>query len=404
MNALLFALETLLWTASILLCAPAMFVLLEIIAGLAPAGRTRATCAERPRVCALIPAHNEGAGVEGTIRSVRAQMREGDRVLVVADNCADDTAEHARRGGAEVVERIDPDRRGKGYALAFGLDALASDPPEVVVMIDADCEMQDGSLNALARFAAAGQVAQGVYLMRPPTPASARDAVSTLAVVAKNLSRPRGLSRLGLPVLLTGAGMAFPWRVIRGVDLASGNIVEDMQLGLDLAVAGHPPRLCAEARILADLAAGDDAASSQRRRWEHGHLRTLLTQTPRLVVEGARRGRPSLWALAAEVGVPPLSLLALLLVVGAGAAGIGAALGASVWPLIIALAGIAALLVAAAIAWASDARDLIRGRTLLSAPFYVLWKIPLYLGFARGGERSWVRTPRAERSSGEASS
>ena len=40
--------------------------------------------------------------------------------------------------------------------------------------------------------------------------------------------RLRDLALLGLPCLLTGTGMAFPWELIRGANLATGNIVEDM--------------------------------------------------------------------------------------------------------------------------------------------------------------------------------
>ena len=46
-------------------------------------------------------------------------------------------------------------------------------------------------------------------------------AISALAFLVKNQVRPRGLARLGLPCLLTGTGMAFPWAVIRGAPLAS---------------------------------------------------------------------------------------------------------------------------------------------------------------------------------------
>jgi hypothetical protein len=43
---------------------------------------------------------------------------------------------------------------------------------------------------------------------------------------------------------LMGTGMAFVWPQLAGAPLASGHLVEDMQLGLDLAAAGAPPRFC----------------------------------------------------------------------------------------------------------------------------------------------------------------
>ena len=87
-----------------------------------------------------------------------------DRVLVVADNCDDHTAELARRAGAEVFVRIDPDHRGKGYAMQFGLQALRANPPDVIVVIDADCLTETDAIDTLARVrlahAEAGAVAK----------------------------------------------------------------------------------------------------------------------------------------------------------------------------------------------------------------------------------------------------
>ena len=96
----------------------------------------------RSRLAVLVPAHDEGAVLLQTIADIQMQLRPGDRLLVVADNCADDTAGIARAAGAEVVERHDPDKRGKGYALDFGIRHLALDPPEVVIIIDADCRLK----------------------------------------------------------------------------------------------------------------------------------------------------------------------------------------------------------------------------------------------------------------------
>jgi len=105
----------------------------------------------RGRVAVLVPAHDEAAGIAHTLGAVLPQLREHDRVVVVADNCSDDTADIARRAGAQVrvVERFHETDRGKGFALAFGVDALRADPPGLVVILDADCELAPGALDAL---------------------------------------------------------------------------------------------------------------------------------------------------------------------------------------------------------------------------------------------------------------
>ncbi len=163
----------------------------------------------------LVPAHDESASIVGTVAALQEDLGPGDRIVVVADNCTDDTAERAKAAGALAIERHDPDRRGKGYALRFGVEWLESNPPSAVVVVDADCRLQPGSIRLLA--------AQALTLDRPvqaeytfvPLKRTPLSMVSTLALLVRNRVRPRGLRRLGLPCQLTGSGMAFPWPTLR---------------------------------------------------------------------------------------------------------------------------------------------------------------------------------------------
>ncbi len=90
--------------------------------------------------------------IEPTLESIQAQLTDADRLIVVADNCTDMTAEVAWRASAEVIQRNDPDHRGKGYALSFGIEHLRDDPRDVVIIVDADCLL---GADALAHLASA---------------------------------------------------------------------------------------------------------------------------------------------------------------------------------------------------------------------------------------------------------
>jgi exopolysaccharide biosynthesis WecB/TagA/CpsF family protein len=390
-----------------LLLVPVAVLCVECIAALLPARKrvgTRAVDARsRPRLAVLIPAHNEEKVLGATLASLMPQLQLGDRVVVVADNCDDDTPAVAREFGAEVAERHDPERRGKGYALDFGVRHLEADPPSIVIMMDADCHVHDGAIEALAaQVVETNQPAQAVYLLERPTRPGPRDLVSALAFMVKNLVRPRGLDRLGLPCLLTGTGMAFPWHAIKRVHLATGNIVEDMQLGLDLALAGHAPRFCEAARVSGKLPEQRDVALTQRRRWEHGHLRTLLTQVPRLLWGVVSKRRVGALALALEISVPPLSLLVMLILASISAAMLATKLGASwlAFKLLVGSAGVVGVCILAV--WARFGRKQIPLGSLVAVPFYVLWKIPLYATFVFRPQREWVRTERTEAEAAEA--
>lgn len=379
---------------AVLVAIPLFVFAVECLVGLLPA-RTLPTSANRPSLAVLIPAHNEERVLGDTLRSVSNQLGVGDRLVVVADNCRDQTAAIGAQEGAQVLVRQDEIHRGKGYALAFGLDALRDAPPEVVLLMDADCIVSPDAIDTLARTAAAvRRPVQAIYTMDLPPQASVKDLLSALAFMIKNRARPLGLHRLGMPCLLTGTGMAFPWAVLQQVSLASGNIVEDMQLGIDLTHAGHAPRLCPRAFVRGVLPAPGQAALTQRKRWEHGHLQTLLHHGPRLLWAGLQRRRPELLALAADLCVPPLSLLVGLWALTSVAA-VVLAYDTGAWsPAAVLLTGGGLMALALGLAWFKYARRQIPFRALLAAPMYILWKAPLYLTFLTRRQKAWVRTQR----------
>ncbi|WP_341734354.1 glycosyltransferase family 2 protein [Microcoleus sp. EPA2] len=388
--------DIMLWAIALILLIPVAVLFLECTASLFSASQSTAdTKSPRPKVAVLIPAYNEAAGIAATISTILPQLTPHDRLLVIADNCTDSTANIARKCGATVLERQDTERKGKGYALDFGLVAIESDPPEVVIMVDADCICQPDAIEKLARIAVASQgPVQATYLMEQPPNPTPKDSISALAFLVKNLVRPSGLKQLGFPSLLTGTGMAFPWSIIRSVSLASGNIVEDMQMSLDLAIAGHPTMFCPAARVTGCLPQQQQAATSQRTRWEHGHIQTLLTQTPRLASASLQQKRFDLLAIALDLSVPPLSLLVALWLAAFAASLLATTLGTSPMPaILLAIQGLL-ILVSIVGAWAKFGRADISGSTLLSVPFYILWKIPLYLGFLLKRQTKWVRTER----------
>lgn len=414
------ALTVVLWASAIALAIPACVLMIEAFA--AVGGRRRSALAvtqaptqqaptqQRPMghkpiaATVLIPAHDEAHGIADTVAHVLARVasaasaRPGDRwrVIVIADNCTDSTAELARAAGAEVLERRLASERGKAFALAHGVRALDGDPPDVVVVVDADCRLEAGVLETIAPMAVAqGRPAQALYLLTLPPSPGVRDRISAFAFLFKNQVRALGLSALSLPCHLTGTGMAFPWSALRRVPLASSSIVEDLEYGLKLAMAGAPPVLCGDARIWSQLPQQASAATSQRRRWEHGFLSTMLELAPRVIASGLRRGDVGLCALGLDLLVPPLSLFAMLLGATTAIALVLASLGvASPAPALFLLLLAAGCALAVLAAWSQFGRALIPLATLLGAPLYVLWKIPIYVSFLFRRERRWVRTER----------
>lgn len=348
----------------------------------------------RPRVCVLTPAHNEERWIHTALDSVLPQLGPRDRMLVVAHNCHDRTAEHARAAGADVLEWRDHGTGGKPDALKAGLKALEEDPPEVVVIVDADCVAAPGAVEALAYAACAHDApVQGVYLFAPAG-GERLSSVSSLALLLKNVVRPLGLARLGLPCLLNGAGSAYPYRLLRDAPHGEGSIAEDYQLSIDLALAGRATRFCPTAEVTSVLPTAQSTAYKQRKRWEHGHLRLFLGTAPRLFFKGIAREDIDLVALAVDLCVPPLSFLALWWLATAALGGASLALGGSATPLIVSAITGGLMLVGVVGSLARFAGPRAALGLVLAVPRYVLWKLPLYVAYLFRRETRWRKTER----------
>jgi cellulose synthase/poly-beta-1,6-N-acetylglucosamine synthase-like glycosyltransferase len=379
---------------------PATTFLMETLLGAStPTGRPAAltASAKRPRVTVLIPAHNEASGIARTLRSVLPQLGPDDTLLVVADNCQDDTAVVARQHGAQVLERSDTQRRGKGYALDHGISALRPAPPDIVVMLDADCVLTPGALEALVQTSQQqARPVQARYLMQAPELASLKTRVASFAWLVKNQVRPAGAQRLGWPCQLTGSGMAFPWHVIESAPLASGHLVEDMQLGLDLAIAGQAPFYCHDALVMSEFPTDAHGLQTQRSRWEHGHLGVIRTQAPRLLKASLVQGRADLLGMSLDLSVPPLSslvaVMALLSMAGT-LLSVWSGQWWATWPSLIALAFV---MLGTTWAWREQGQHVLRFQDLLGIPFYVLGKVPIYIRYFTKREATWIRTRRQD--------
>jgi len=384
-----------------LLALLAVMLLVEVVVAIALRSRRGSQLSNgphaRPRVAVVVPAHNESSGIWATVGGVKAQLQAGDRLVVVADNCTDDTAAIAAAAGAEVVERHDQSRVGKGYALDFGFRHLRADPPRIVFVIDADCHLSPGAIDGMARFCAATErPAQALDLMVSSDRAPINHRVAEFAWRVRNWVRPLGMSVLGLPCRLMGTGMAFPWQVICSVELASGEIAEDQKLGFDLTAAGHAPLFYPDAVVTSKFPASVAGAKTQRQRWEHGHLGLIVTLVPQMVGRGIAHGNFGLLALALDLAVPPLALLALLLTFAVVVTGASVLLGLSGVAFSISAASFAAFVLAVLLSWLTHGRDLLPPAALLSIVPYVLGKVGLYgRFFLQRRPPRWVRTARS---------
>jgi cellulose synthase/poly-beta-1,6-N-acetylglucosamine synthase-like glycosyltransferase len=387
--------EILLAVIAALLLIPSLVVFVQVIFACFPQ-RNRDNIQDRDvSIAVLIPAHNESSGIIDTLNSIKPQLKSDDRLLVVADNCSDDTANVVLENGVEVIERKDLINRGKGFALDFGIRHLSKNPMEVVVIIDADCIVEANGLNSIAKYALQhARPVQAVYLMYAKA-TNLKSKIAEFAWCVKNLVRPLGYASLGLPCQLMGTGMAFPWITISNTDLANGNIVEDMKLGIDLCIAGTPPLFYSNTKVISYFPVASEVQSGQRVRWEHGHLAMILSEAPRLFAQGITKGDKNLLAMAFDLSVPPLALLVTFLFGFAAVTGIVLMLyDVGHLAFQVALFGCVLLSLTIAIAWVGWGRNIISFSSLLLVPVYVMSKIPHYAKFIFKRQKAWNKTER----------
>ena len=389
------AIELSLNVIAILLLIPVVVIFFQVTFAYLPTSREVISLPALTRIAVLVPAHDEAGGIASTIDSILPQLKSGDRLLIVADNCSDNTARIASEKGAEVIERQDLKNRGKGFALDYGIQFLSRDPPEVVVIVDADCTVEENSLSKLVAYSLKhDRPVQCLDLMLSPTGAGLKAKIAEFAWVVKNQVRPLGYARLGLPCQLMGTGMAFPWSAISNINLANGNLVEDMKLGIDLTKSGRAPLFYENALVTSYFPSASEDRSSQRTRWEHGHLTMIFSQVPRLIVQGIVNGNIDLLAITLDLCVPPLALLVLMQIGFLVIAAFAYTAGMSYLPYLIAECSLAILALAVLLAWWGWGRHIISLISFLLIPIYVISKIPHYLKFLFNRQKQWVRTGR----------
>lgn len=350
---------------------------------------------ERPKTTVLIPAHNEAEQISEVLQVLKQQITKRDQIIVIADNCHDNTAELARATGVTVLERENLQDRGKGYALDYAMQQLKANPPEVLVVLDGDCIIEPSTIANITRKAiATGRPVQATYLMEQPEDTSLKDRISMFSLKVKNLVRLLGLNRLGWHCLLTGSGMAFPWSLIKEVSLAGSKTTDDTQLTVDLTLAGSTPVFCEEALVVGRLMKGEDA-QSQRSRWEHGQLEMILVEVPRLLKSFITTGNFAALGLALDIAVPPLSLLVMLWIASAIATWIAALVGGVSWTpaILVSIAG-GFLIGGVLMSWLRFGREDLPFKNLIAIPFYILSKIPIYLKFIVQPQSRWLKTER----------
>ena len=344
----------------------------------------------------IVPAHDEAVLIGRVVRSLLRMdwPSAALRVVVVADNCTDDTAALARAAGADVLERHNATLRGKGYALEHAFRAsLARGWADAVVIIDADSEASSNLLIACAARLQLGAHAVQVHYGVLEPRASWRTRLLCIAMAAFHRVRSRARERLGLSCGFRGNGWCVTHALLEQVPYQAFSLAEDIEYGIELGLAGHRIHYADEAFVNGEMVADAASAGTQRQRWELGRWQLLQTKTVALLRTAVKRHSPICLDLDIDLLVLPLSYVALNVV-----ALLAIALAMSPWQtaaipwLWVGAACAASLVVYVLRGWQLSGMGALGLADLARAPFFLIWKVCLLL--RSRGSRAWVRTPR----------
>ena len=286
-------------------------------------------------------------------------------------------------------------KRGKGYALAaaFGR-VLEQGNADAVVVVDADTRVTSNLLLAIAGRLQSGAHAVQVGNAVGNREASWRTRLMTIAFALFNGLRSLARDRARVSCGLRGNGMALSTSILREVPYEAFSLVEDLEYGVRLGQAGHRVWYAGEAAVLSEMVTTEKASRSQRRRWEEGRRRLARAMALRLVIDGLRKRSLLLLDLAADLVVPPLSIVCVAALAGFAASAAAWGSGYVGWQPAAAWGACILMLVSYVARGVFLSGAGLRGFVdLAGAPAYVAWKLALGLR-RKHDEGAWVRTAR----------
>ena len=247
---------------------------------------------KKAKIAYLIPANNEAAVIEGTVKNIlegQDYPRDKFEVFVVADNCTDDTAALAERAGAKVLihNDSDPAHHMAAYPLRYGIDHILSiedDPYEIIIRVDAD-----NRLNAEYSSLMNDAYQSGVDLARPYE--GAKNAAQnfftkacTMFYVFESRYGSRVRERLGLAAHVNGSGAMMSARMLKatgGYDCVT--ISEDAEYYFNRLLDGYKGHFVEDAVVSEDMPSSLKDTYNRNKRIGSGSVSLLKPKFSKLL-------------------------------------------------------------------------------------------------------------------------
>jgi cellulose synthase/poly-beta-1,6-N-acetylglucosamine synthase-like glycosyltransferase len=223
----------------------------------------------------FIAAHNEEKVIGNIIRNLKSINYPDNMydIYVVADNCDDNTADVASKNGARVLERYNPEEKGKGFCLEWAFKKLSESlrDYDAICILDADNLVSDNFLLEMNKQLSKGdKVVQGYLDSKNPYDSWISGNYSIAYWISDRLFQlPRYY--LGLSCALGGTGFVMKTEVLEDIGWKATCLTEDLEFSLRLVLKGMRVSWSHDAIIYDEKPLHLKQSWKQRKRWMQGH-------------------------------------------------------------------------------------------------------------------------------------
>lgn len=350
--------------------------------------------AESQRLCFLVPAHNEALLVERCVTSLHGMERRTAQfdVVVVADNCTDETGALARAAGAVVLERADATRRGKPAAIAWALAKLPLQRYDAVVIVDADSLVDRNFADAIAQGPPLRNAAAQTYNGIANRSASWLSRLAGLLITARYDGQFRLKAHAALSCPMAN-GMVMGTETIARLGWPADSLTENWEMFARYVAAGIRVSYLPRARLGSEQAKALAESGTQRRRWQAGRSDVLRRYASPILRSRETPWRQKVDAIA-ELSAPGPVLQSFIAAVGAA---VMATLPGRLAALVAFGFAASVLHVGTWTLWAlkREPDPALVIRALFRLPQYAVWRVLIALGTVSTSRRkAWLRSPR----------
>lgn len=342
----------------------------------------------------LVPAHNEALIIRECVRALgnMTQVHVTCRVVVIADNCTDETATVARESGAEVLERQDPGLPGKPRAIAWALERLPIDQYDACVIVDADSTVDAGFAEALAtHMPLRGKAVQAYYATRNESENWLTRLAGVLARCRYEVSYPLR-ARAGLNCPLTGNGMCLGADLVADGGWQAFSLTENWELYASYTAAGTPIEYSRDAILFSQEARSLRQGGTQRRRWLAGRMWVLRTWWRSILFSSRIGWHQKLDAIGELAALSPVLHMGVVVLLT-----LAAALAGSVASLILAVLAwltILPLMVGTVVSIGKHPQPWRTVAAFAMLPGYAVWRVFTAIRTFLAPQRVWTKSER----------